>query len=549
MKEITDPDRIARLAQVAGAQTGVQDTGQNMLSSILQSPGGRFAEGVAAPAMEMTAGVPSFQDFPGREQMLERARRPAGLAKTLGRVAGETAVSMVPGAPAYRSAQLATKAAPFVRHIAPLAAESAAVGALEGVKAPREGETRLGQAAETAAFNFGIGTGMATAGRLVAPRMFPKSERARLEEASMKEVGVEPRLPLSIAAEPTGPVGKSLQWLHRQPLRAVPGPGSMLKKQTDEYLDDVRESMLLRALPKRGRADVLMPRARPDAEAPIQDTFRDIDKWYKGQYTDILGDQQFTVTTGPGAERVTAAYADLPGEAQNEVAQYIADLIARKISDFGGLTGDAISDIKKTLRRRAGSPMVDSDVQQGLRNTIEALDDVVEDTLRVNNPKDAIRYAELRPAYRNLVTLEKAASRGEGKAYGEFSPNDVLEAGVSKIKKERGERAVAQGRGPLQLAAQRSKYLMEPIPKKQTANNVFQVGALASLAGLGGWAAPVTTSGILGGVAMSLPRWGQKRLMSEYPHQKALLSALRKRPVQETLRGGRLATTGYMMED
>jgi len=233
------------------------------------------------------------------------------------------------------------------------------------------------------------------------------------------------------------------------------------------------------------------------------------------------------------------------------VAQYIADLIARKTNDFGGLTGDAISDIKKTLRRRAGSPVIDSDVQTGLRNTIEALDDVVEDTLRVNSPEAAVRYAELRPAYRNLVTLEKAASRGEGRAYGDFSPDDVLSATVSKGKKEMGERAVAQGRLPFKREAQRMRKLMSPLPKNQQESNIFQLNALLGIGGLGAAPVidPVIGGAVTGSVLSSVARPVQKHLMAEYPYQQALLSALRRRPVQEVVRGSRLATTGYLSED
>ena len=178
------------------------------------------------------------------------------------------------------------------------------------MEAPLRGQEYLPEAAKTAALNYALGTGMAGARRVMRPEGFPKSRRAQLEEASQRAVGVEPRLPLAIAAEPRGPAGRTLQWFHRQPLRALPGLGSALRGQTEGFIDDWRESMLLRALPERGRAEVPMPRARQGAETPIQDTFRDIDQWYKAQYDDILGTQRFSVTSGPGAERVTEAYVE-----------------------------------------------------------------------------------------------------------------------------------------------------------------------------------------------------------------------------------------------
>ena len=528
LAERSIPGQIAAGVGASAAETyyGIKDLAG-------QAAAGRISEALG--------GEPVSTLSPEEQQNLEEWRAIRGGPATVGRVVGDIAQIGLPAARAYQAARVG---GPLVRALAPLSAESATVGAYEGLKPPEPGETRAGRAGAAAALNLALGAGMNVAGRPFLPKGFPKSEAALREERMLRGLGIEPRLPLSLAAEPRGPAGKALQWFHQQPLMSMPGTSRALRGQISRSLDDWREAMFLQVVPERARGEILLPRqyAARGIENPAQQTFKNIDDWYSREYKRVLEPYDFQIMSEGPARRMAEAYENIPTQAtRREVQETFGEILAHHADEAGNISGRAVSTVKQNVRRAINR--ADDDVAYGLRQALEGFETEVERQLKMTNMPHAVAYAELRAPYRNLVTLEKAAAGVKGK-FGEVTPDEYYRATISKAKREQGPRAVAQGRAPLQGPAQRAAGQVYTIdPTRRQANSVFQLGALAGITGLGGVTAPVATGGIWGGLLATVPYRSQRWLMQGSPLQQPLRRLQRARAFQEALSAGRAGVT------
>ncbi len=532
---------------------------QDMLSSEQQLP--TRAESVEAelaergPVEQALAGVGAsvaetyygtkelFGDLsPEEQQNLEEWQAIRGGPATAGRMVGDIAQVGLPAAKAYQAARVG---GPLTRAVTGLGAESAVVGGYEALK-PGEPEERMRRGATAAVLNQALGAGMNVAARGVLPRGFPKSEAALREEQMLRGLGIEPRLPLSLAAEPRGPIGKGLQWFHQQPLMSMPGTSRALRGQISRAQDDWREAMLLQAVPERARGEITLPRefAARGVENPAQRTFKNIDDWYSKEYKRVLDPYEFQIMGQGPSDRMAAAYESIPTSGtRQDVQEKFGEILSHYADEAGNIPGEAVSTVKSAVRRAANS--ADDDVAFGLRQVLDSFEDEVERQMRLHNPTHAAQYLELRAPYRNLVTLEEATAGVKGK-FGELTPDDLYRASIRKAKREQSPRAVAQGRAPLQLPAQRAAGQVYTIdPTRRQANSVFQLGALAGITGLGGATAPFGTGGLWGGLLATVPYRSQRWLMQGSPLQQPMRRLQRNRAFQEALSAGRVgATTG-----
>jgi len=486
---------------------------------------------------------------PEDQRRLEEWRAIRGGPATVGRVIGETAQVALPAARAYQAARVG---GPLVRATAPITAESGVVGGYAALKPPEPGETRLGRAGTAAALNLGLGSAMNVAGRTVLPRGYPKSQAALREEEMLRSVGVEPRLPMTLAAEPGGPVGRSLMWAQRYPLMSLPGTSAVLRKQISRSLDDWREGMFLRAVPERARGEIRLPRQFTDVENPAQQTFRSIGDWYSREYKRLLDPYDFRVMVPqPGGKNIPTqliqdAVATIPTKnARQTVEKELRQILKGQTNNLGVMSGEAVSAVKTAIRNRRIASKKKPDIADGWRRASEAFDDEVERQLKMQDMPAAIDYASLRAPYRNLVTLEDAAARTKGK-FGEFTVDDLYAASIAKSKREAGPRPVARGQAALQTEAQRAARDVYTIdPTKRQEGSVFQVAALGGLTGIGGMASPVTTGAIWAGMLGTLPYPVQRYLMQGYPTQQSLRRLQQSPVLQRALSAGRAgATTG-----
>lgn len=507
---------------------------------ILGAPTGQAVEGFATPFAEMVEGIAPGAVEP---ETLERMRAPGGLAKTVGRVGGEVASMAGPAATAYRAARLGTATRPFLQRVAPLTAESGAVGAVEATKAPTEDQGRLERAAKAALLNQGVGAGMGALSRTIAPRMFQQKELIPQEEAFLRSQGIEPRIPLVLRGEGTGPTSKTLGWLQGEPLRSMPLFGEALKRQTDEALTDWREAILRSTVPESARGSVRMPSQFAGEQAPIRKTLGSIQDWYSRQYGEVLDPYAFNLRSQEMWGPVREAIVDIPVTgARKKVAKKIRELFEGRMDKYGAVTGSDISGIKRSIYDLIRKEK-DGDRKRGYFAVLEALDQGVKDRLQSVNPQHAERYAQLAAPYRRLQVVQDASTRARAEL-GEFVPKDLASATVGKVKKESSVARAARGAGPLQEEAERAVRLYGDALRFRD-ERLFKALALGgSAVGIAGGAA-VPTAGIWAGLGSTVPMASQRYLMGQYPLQQQMRQGLAEPAVEEAVRALRLGAGAY----
>lgn len=211
-----------------------------------------------------------------------------------------------------------------------------------------------------------------------------------------------------------------------------------------------------------------------------------VDKQLKDEIA--LANQDYINTTSPGT-RV-------------EFAGNIADQVARLNTSIGvpGETYKALRTKINSLMRKTTDPAY-KDVLQDYQ---AALDGAMERTLQKTNPQEVGKWAEARRQYRNLLTIEKAATRaGEAAAEGIITPQALRGAVVAQSK-----RAYARGKGDFHDLARAGNLLLTPPKSSGTAENLLIHGIPGLLAGAGGLAAtgnlPGAAAAALGATAPGL---------------------------------------------
>ena len=533
-------------ASAAETYYGAKDLAQRAIDPVQRAMTGEFGQ-----PREQGPGL-----SPEDQRRLEEWQAIRGGAATAGRVAGDIAQTAIPAAKAYQLGRRASVGARALspRRMAPIGAESAVVGGYEGLRVPEEGETRAGQAGTAAGLNLGLGAAMRTASRAVLPRGFPKSEAALREEQMLRELGIQPRLPLSLAADPRGPLSHTIRWLHREPFRATPGIGRALNRQIEDAMSDWQDAMILRSVPERARGEIPIPsQLQPtQTRAPAQQSIDAVNRWYGNEYAEILNPYNFPVRSGKTlTPRLQQALVDLPTGAKKKVTKSVNDLLNRYRGPAGTIEGSNVSMVKKELWDLRTAAKKKPALYRGYGGVIEALDDIVESHLRRQNLPLATRYAELREPYRNLATLEESvATRG---AMGQVRPREMYAGTLRKAKREAGAKKVARGQAPLQEEARRAAEDVYTLQPRQNQGNIFQLNALlgtgmAGGLGAGAMAAPVYGGPLAAYTFGSLSPTIQRYLMQGTRAQQPLRRLQRSPRAQQLMSVGRVGTTAGLME-
>ena len=501
------------------------------------SLGGRVVGQVAAvaePALEVLAGgsalvgrgleaigVPVGPSYLARLEKAAEQAAPAAPAQWSGRLAGEVATYAAPGGMAGRAAQAATAGRGLVGRVAPLAAESTAVGTVAGLEEPEEGRTRLGQAARAAGTQFGLGAAMGGLSRTIAPQMFRTKELANQEETFLRSMGIEPRLPMSLRGEGEGIMGQYLSWAQREPLRAVPVLGKMLRRQTDAALGDWREAILKKGMPQSGWDDIPRPSVLAEAgeQAPVRQTIGAMQDWYRRQYTEVLDPYTFNLATPEMQQGIQKAVSNIAAtSARRAVIKRLRKIFGDYVDEYGAVTGSDISRIKANIYETIKNKNTKGDAKAGLHGVLRALDDAVKQRIAGVNPQHAARYGELAEPYRNLQVIEDASTRARAKM-GDFVPGDLARAAIGKSRRE-GSRQAARGGGPLQVEAERAVELYGPALKSSD-ENIFKALAFGGVMGVGSVGAPGLGLPVAAATLASVNPRVQRYLMSQGPRQQA----------------------------
>ena len=288
------------------------------------------------------------------------------------------------------------------------------------------------------------------------------------------------------AGQRTG--SRPLQW-HESVARDTPFAGRRPAELHTEAAEQFTRATLR-------RAGIQADRATPDV---IDAGFTRL-----GQQFDTLA-QNATVTVTP----------QLTGRLQQAIADYnhlvpptnrapVVNGIVNDISGLPQIAGDSYGALRSALDRQARAVRhTDPPLSQALFAIRNTLDDAAEQSLPRNLQG---QYAQARREYRNLLTIEKAATgAGEDAAMGLISPMMLRNAA-----KTTDRRSYARGQGDLDELARAGAAIMTPLPQSGTGPRALAQSNMHLGTGAAGFAA----FGPAGLAATAVPAIAARTLMS-----------------------------------
>lgn len=220
--------------------------------------------------------------------------------------------------------------------------------------------------------------------------------------------------------------------------------------------------------------------------------------------------------------------------AESMRAPIVADLagdIVNALSGGNRMPGDVYARLTSDIARRARAAGNNPPLREALYGLRETLDDAMERSIRQAGGEGLGALRQARTQYRNLLTLEKAATgAGENAALGLISPSALRNATVNT----QGRRNYARGSGDFAELARAGEALLKPLPNSGTAGRIRAQNmgaALPTLLGAGaggaygaysgdnfvntlmGMAAGAAAPRMMGSVMMSGP--GQRYLTNQ----------------------------------
>lgn len=209
-------------------------------------------------------------------------------------------------------------------------------------------------------------------------------------------------------------------------------------------------------------------------------------------------------------------YASLvPESARAPVVESMIHDLGQTLSQ-GPLDGAAYQAARSRLDRYARGAAADPQLQDALYGIRNALDDAMERTITRVNPQDLGRWQTARRQYRNMLTIERAATgAGENAALGLISPSQLRNATVVT----QGRRAYGRGNGDFAELARAGEGVMKAMPNSGTAGRFraqnVGTGLLSTLGAIGGTSAGGPVAGVAGAaVGAMTPRVVGQIMMS-----------------------------------
>lgn len=196
------------------------------------------------------------------------------------------------------------------------------------------------------------------------------------------------------------------------------------------------------------------------------------------------------------------------------VANMMTD-INNALKNGGSLDGKTYQSLRSRLDRVARGSS-DPELANTLRDIRSALDDGMERSIAVTNPKDLGGWRTARKEYRNMLVLEQAATgAGENAAAGLISPSALRSATLTK----QGRRNYARGSGDFADLARAGEGVMKSLPQSGTAPRtaIRNMGAaLPAVLGAGAGGAAGGGFGAMAGMAAgaALPAFAGKLMMT-----------------------------------
>ena len=156
------------------------------------------------------------------------------------------------------------------------------------------------------------------------------------------------------------------------------------------------------------------------------------------------------------------------------------DMLNKQASG-GALTGEQLSKIRTNWRAAADSYSNSQNASQRelghtLKEAVTKLDDFIDKSAPANV---ANAYRALRSQYKNLVTVETAASAAAGRPNhpGVFTPGQLLQASKNTASGMK-RKAITQGKAPMQDLATAGTILKSTRPESGTTERLITAGLL-----------------------------------------------------------------------
>lgn len=173
------------------------------------------------------------------------------------------------------------------------------------------------------------------------------------------------------------------------------------------------------------------------------------------------------------------------------VGQDLAQAVqaAQRAGGVAILPGGTYQNVRSLLGKQAQTLRISNPpAAQALRDIQDALDGAMQRSIARTNPRDVRAFATARREYRNLLTIERAATAaGENAAMGIISPSQLRNATVTT----QGRRNYARGRGDLADLARAGESVLKPLPQsgtapRQAARNLVNFGPAVIGGAIGG---------------------------------------------------------------
>lgn len=406
----------------------------------------------------------------GAETLPQPQGRGGEFGKTLGQFLGNPLSYVGPGGFLGKAATAATAA---------LGSEAAGQ-ATEGTAAEPYARIAGGMAG-------GVVPGMAA--RAITP--FPTSPQRMAHVQNLRAEGIEPT-----AGDVTG--RRSLKFAESA-LGDAPGAGGAYTAAREQIGQDYTRAALRRI---GENATEATPQVIDRAYRRIGGTFDALAARNRADY-----DAQFVRDIIDSVNDYDHLFVDpMRKPMVDQVTQGILNKLPR-----GTMAGDEYKAMRSRVDRMRRGAITDPELSGFLTDVRDAMDELMERSIQLNNPRDLGAWRDVRNQYRNLLAIDKTVTgAGEQSASGIITPAKLRQAAVGLSRK-----SYARGQGDFADLARSGEVLLKPPPSSGTSERSFMHaipgigGAIAGGAmggpveGLGAAAAGLAAPGLAGRAIMS----------------------------------------------
>lgn len=401
-------------------------------------------------------------------------------------------------------------------------AQAAATGGLQSglTQEVGTGETRLGQAAQGAAFGLGGQAIGSAAGRTLTGLVKPSAQAQALMQR-----GIVPTI--GQGADDATRVGASLKRFEES-AQSVPIVGDIItgarKRATREAVDDI----VRQTLPPGANPNVLVGRQGNKSIEAVADAYNDayakvlagtkVKPDFKtiSDVRNVVNDPSIGLT--PSQRRAVTRYMD------ETVGDKVIDKATGRLKDIDGETFKKIqSDLGTQARKWAGSA---STQERSMGEAYKQIGDVwrgMHSPANVGAAKSAALDA-IDAQYAKFARVREAAgSAGAAAKEGEFTPRQLLGA-IRKLEPRKGK--FAAGESLLQEeAGQMARVLGAATPDSGTPTRMLTNALLLGPAAAFGMLPAVAKGAAIGGLTYTRPM--QKALLGGYNKQRQMQQAFK----------------------